>query len=109
MLHGRKTWPMKQSEISKFARTNMKMVCWMCHASLRDRKSSEDLPNRLGIGNITNVLHQTTLRWFEHVESMDKENLANSCRFIEVGGQREKAETMQNMGKKENVASISPT
>ena len=81
----------------------------MCHASLRDRKSSEDLPNRLGIGNITNVLHQTTLRWFEHVESMDKENLANSCRFIEVGGQREKAETMQNMGKKENVASISPT
>ena len=35
-------------------------------------------------------LQQMRLRWFGHVEKMDKENPVNNCRFIEVGGQRGK-------------------
>ena len=41
MLCGSETWPLKESDISRIARTDMQMVWWMCHDSLRDRKSSE--------------------------------------------------------------------
>ena len=47
--------PGQESDISRIARTDMQMVRWMYHVSLRDRKSSEELRNRLDIANITNV------------------------------------------------------
>ena len=64
-----------------------RMVWWMCHVSLRDRKPSEELQNRLGNANITDILVQPRLRWFGHVQKMDKENPLNNCWFIEIGGQ----------------------
>ena len=88
MLYGSKTWPLKESDISRIARTDMQMVRWMCHVSLRDRKSSDELRNRLGIPNIIDVLRQTRLRWFGHVERMGIENPVSNCRFIEVRCQR---------------------
>ena len=87
MLYGGETWSLKESDISRIDRIDMQIVWWMCHVSLRNRKSSEELRNRLGIANMTNVFRQTRLRWFGHVEQMDKENPVNKCRFIEVGGQ----------------------
>ena len=56
----------------------------MCHVSLRDKKSSEESQNTLGIVNRTDILHQTRFRWFGHVKRMDKENSVRNCRFIEV-------------------------
>ena len=44
----------------------------------------------MGVANITDVLCKTRLRWFGHVERMDKENAINNCRFIEVDGLRGK-------------------
>ena len=88
MLYGSETWPLKEDDISRIVRTDMQMVRWMCNVSLRDRKSSEELRNRLGIAIITDVMRQTRLRWFGHVERMDIENPVSNCRFIEVGGQR---------------------
>ena len=66
------------------------MVPWMCHVSLRDRKSPEEIRNRLSIANITVVLRQIRLRCFGNVKKMDKVNPVNSYRFIEVEGQRRK-------------------
>ena len=61
MLHGSKTWPLKETDNSNIAQTDMQMVWQMCHVSLRDKKSSEKLQNRLAIASITDVLHQTKL------------------------------------------------
>ena len=91
MLYGSQTWPLTESDISRIDQTNMQMVQWMCHVSVRDRKSSEELQNKLGITNITDVLHQTKLRWFGLVERVNKENPVSNCRFIEVGGHRGKS------------------
>ena len=66
MLYGSKTWPLKERDISRIAQADMQMVQWMCHISLRDRKSSEVLRNSLGIANITDVLCQTRLRRLGH-------------------------------------------
>ena len=41
MLYGSKSMPLKESDISRIALRDMKMVQWMCHVSLRDQKSQE--------------------------------------------------------------------
>lgn len=66
----------------------MQMVWWICHVSHRNRKSSKELKNRLGISNVTMFLRQTRLRCFSHVKKRNNENPVNNCRFTEVGSQR---------------------
>ena len=90
MLYGSETWPLKQEDLSRLARTDMQMVRWMCNVSLRDRKSSEELRNRLHIPDITDLLQQKRLRWYGHVERMDKENPVRQVRLINVNGTRRK-------------------
>ena len=84
--YGSEVWPLKESDISRISRTDMEMVRWMCNVSLRDRKSSAEVRNRLGVANIVHVMCQIRLRWFGHVERMDRENPVSSHKFIEVGG-----------------------
>ena len=51
------------------------MVWQMCHVSLRNRKPSEELRNRLGIVSAIDVLRQIRLRWVGHVVRMGKKTL----------------------------------
>ena len=88
MLYGSETWPMKEEDIQRICRADMQMIRWMCGVSLRERKTSEELRGRLGICNIADSLRQNRLRWFGHVERMDRENPVSACRFIEVDGLR---------------------
>ena len=46
-----KDWILKQSDISRVSRTDMQMAQWMCNVSQRDRKSSTEFRNRLGVVN----------------------------------------------------------
>ena len=61
----------------------------MCNVSLKDGRSSDELRDRLGIPDITEVLHKNRLRWFGHVRRMDAENPASACRHVVVEGKRE--------------------
>ena len=88
MLFGSETWPLKEEDPRRIARTDMQMVRWMCNVSLSERKSSEELRNRLHIPEIADQLRQERLRWFGHVERMDNDNPVSQCRFIDVTGQR---------------------
>jgi len=45
----------------------MKMVRWMCGVKLKDRLSSKEPRQRLGIDYIALVLQQNRLRWYGHV------------------------------------------
>ena len=90
MLHASETWPLKEEDIQRISRTDMRMIRWMCGVSLKDRKSSEELRQRMGIPDITTCLRQNRLRWFGHVERMDEEHPVSSCRFLEVDGTRPK-------------------
>ena len=60
----------------------MQMLRWMCHVSLRN--SSEELRNRLGIANTTDILRRTRLRWFGIVERMDKVNPVNKSSLLRL-------------------------
>ena len=44
------------------------MVRWMCGTSEREKKSSAELRNRMGIEAIYSVLKRNRLRWFGHVD-----------------------------------------
>jgi len=45
----------------------MRMVRWMCGVKLKDRLSSKELRERLGVDDIALVLQQNRLRWYGHV------------------------------------------
>lgn len=61
----------------------------MCNICLRDRKSSAEFRNCLGAVNIVDVLHQTRLRWFGDIKTMNIENPVINFRFTEVDGEGE--------------------
>ena len=86
MLHDSKTCPLKESDISRIARTDKQMVWWVCDVL--------KIENHLKIckrGWLLPILWmffcQAKLRWCGDVEKMNKENPVNNCWFVEVGGQ----------------------
>ena len=61
----------------------------MCNVSLKDGRSSNELRDRLGIPDITEVLRKNRLRWFGHVMRLDAGNPASACRHVVVEGKRD--------------------
>ena len=90
MMYGSETWALKEEDIRRTSSTDMQMVRWMCQVTLRKKKLSELLRDRLGITKVLDMLLQKRLRWYGHVERMDKENPVKRCRSMEVSGVRGK-------------------
>ena len=64
------------------------MVRWMCGVTLKDRKSTDELRQRLGIEDVGDIVRMGKLRWFEHVDRKDEEDWVSKCRYLEVDGAR---------------------
>jgi len=75
------------------------MVRWMCGVTLKDRKSSRDLLDRLGVEDIVNVARRGRQMWFGHVERKSRDDWVKICRDLVVDGARRK-------GREENVAGM---
>ena len=54
----------------------------MCEASLRDRRSSVEFNERLGIEGVTEVVRHGRLRWFGHLERKNEED-CHGCHVVE--------------------------
>ena len=50
MVCGSEMWALKASETQQLVRTERMMVRWMCGVSLRDKKTSLELLDRLLLG-----------------------------------------------------------
>ena len=88
MVYGSETWAFKASETQQLVRTERMMVRWMCGVSLRDRKASQELLDRLGIVGVEECVRRCRLRWFEHVERKSDNDWVSGCRQLIVEGQR---------------------
>jgi hypothetical protein len=88
MIYGTETWAMKVDDMGRLGRTERMMVRWMCGVTLKDRKPSEELLERLGIECVSVIVRRGRLRWFGHVERMDAENWVSACRLMNVEGPR---------------------
>jgi len=67
----------------------MRMVRWMCGVKLKDRLSSKELCERLGIDDIALVLQQNRLCWYGHaLRKDDDDDWVKKCMDYEVEGPR---------------------
>ena len=63
MLHGSETWPVRKNDVL-LQRAEMRMVRWMYNVKVKDRVSSKELRERLGIDYVILILQQNRLRWY---------------------------------------------
>ena len=87
-LHGSETWPVRKEIVVALQRAEMRMVRWMCGIKLKDRLSSKELRERLGIDDIALVSQQNRLRWYGHVLRKDDDYWVKKCMEYEVQGPR---------------------
>ncbi|XP_057295443.1 uncharacterized protein LOC130623915 [Hydractinia symbiolongicarpus] len=80
------TWAVKQEDLDRLERNDMRMVRWMCNASLRDRKSSDELRSRLSLCRIKDFIQIRRLNWLGHLERMEEDNWVRKCRDLIVPG-----------------------
>ena len=67
VLYGSETWAVKEEDLTRLHRNDLRMVRRMCGVTLKDRKSSEELLDRLGLCNIRDCVQSRRLRWFGHL------------------------------------------
>ena len=90
MIYGSETWPMKLETLQRLERTEKMMIRWMCGVTLKDRNSSVELRNKLGIMGVSDIVRQGRLRWFGHVERKDAGDWVSACRDMVVTGKRDR-------------------
>ena len=88
MVYGSETWALKASETPHLVRTERMMVRWMCGISLKDRKTSLELLDRLAIVGVEERVRRCRLRWFGHVKRKSADDWVSRCRQLEVEGLR---------------------
>ena len=88
MLYGSETWPMKKEHEAMLERTEMRMIRWMCGVTLRDRQTSSELRERMGVDPVSEVIRRNRLRWFGHVERKEDTDWVKKCMGMQVGGNR---------------------
>ena len=88
MVYGSETWAMRVEDMHRLERTERMMIRWMCGVTLKERKCSEELLDRLGIESIAEVVRRGRLRWFGHVERMSADSWVSACREITIEGSR---------------------
>jgi hypothetical protein len=67
MVYGSETWAAKVENVRRLVRTESAMVRWMCGVTLKDRQSSRDLLDRLGVEDVGDVVRRGRLLWFGHL------------------------------------------
>ena len=68
ILYGSETWAMKVEDMKRLEGAKMMVVRWMYSVTLRIKRPSFELRNRLGIESLEDVVVSGRLRWCGHVE-----------------------------------------
>ena len=60
---------------------NMRTITWMYNVTLKDRKPSSELRERLGLDSIRNCIRGGRLKWFGHVERCSDDSMMKKFSF----------------------------
>jgi hypothetical protein len=67
----------------------MRMIRRMCGGeSLRDKKTSSELRDRVAVETISEVCRRSRLRWFDYVKRKGDDDWVKRCTELEVDGER---------------------
>ena len=58
LIYGSETWPVKVEDMQRLERRERMMVRWMCGVSLKDRISSVELNERLGVEGVADIVRR---------------------------------------------------
>jgi len=86
MLHGSETWPVRKENEVALQRAEMRMVRWMCNVKVKDRDSSKELREKLGIDYIILILQQNRLQWYGRVLQKEDTDWVKKYMEYEVEG-----------------------
>jgi hypothetical protein len=56
----------------------MRMLCWICGHTRKDRIRNDDIRDKFGVASIQEKLVQHRLRWFGHIQRRSPEALVRS-------------------------------
>jgi hypothetical protein len=79
MIYGSEKWTMKKEHKTKLETTEMRMIRLMCGVSLRDKKTSSELRDRVGVETIGEICRRSRLRWFGHVKRKVDDDWVRRC------------------------------
>ena len=79
---------MKVEDKQRLERAERMMVRHMCGVTLKDKKSSEELRQQIGIDSVPDVIRRHRLRWFCLVEREEGGDWVKACQRLEVSGRR---------------------
>jgi len=103
VLHGRKTWPVREENEVALQQAEMRLIRWMCGINLQDRLPSKGLRERLGSDDIISVLQQNRLRWYGHVLRKEDNDWVKKCVKHEAKGAKPRGrpkKTWRDYGKR---------
>ena len=83
LLYGSETWP---EDLVRLHHTEMSMLCWMSHATFKDRIPSKDLLTKFDLLPVRRILQRNRLRWFGDVVRMDNDNWVKKYMMLKVYG-----------------------
>ena len=90
MLYGSGTWAVKEADLLRLKRIDMRFIRWMCSVTLKDRKPSAELRECLSLDSIRNCIRRGKLRLFGHVERCSDYSVVKKYRDIVVEGKQRK-------------------
>ena len=63
----------------------MRMLCWMCGNTRRDKVRNEDIYTKIGVAFIEEKRRENRLRWFGHVRHRPTDAPARRVERINLG------------------------
>ena len=90
MLYGGETWPVKVEDENRLKRTETTMIRWMCGSKIKQRKSTEQMLNILGLNSILLEVTNRRLRWYGHVSRREENNWVRLIQQPQANGTRTK-------------------
>ena len=88
LTYGSECWALKVTNKRKIATTEMRMLRGILGVSRRDHMRNEDIRRILHVYPIDEVMRCGRLRWFEHVQRRDANNVTRRVMELAIPGTR---------------------
>ena len=86
MLYGSETWTLNTEDVRRLERIEASMLRWMCNVSVHERRSTNELREKLGIRGIRCSVQERRLHWYRHVMCMGDDRWVKKCQAIQLEG-----------------------
>lgn len=89
MLYGSETWILRAQDRKRIEAAQMRFLRSVERISLRDRKTSNEIRDKLKTKNIIDEIKEYQKNWQQHVERMPLDRLPRQAYFYQPTGKRD--------------------